>query len=383
MLRRLIGLAVAGIVGGVSIIGVGVNMAFAKTVTITVDGVPRDVTVVYASVAEVLASQHIPLAARDQVTPDLGDIVRPNMQITVRHARPVELTLDGRSGTYWTTATSVDEVVNDLGLANTGANVSSDLDAAIGRNGVDLGIDTGKDVTVTAAGQTAAVHSPGRVSDALAAAGLKFDGDDLVTPDPATWLTAGMAITLVTVDVTTIERDVAIPFETTSTDDPELAQGLTKVDTPGVAGSRHETVRQTAHDGQVVAEEVTASQVTQAPVTQVQRVGTKQAPVVAAVPAGDAQQIAYAMLQSRGWGDDQFQCLVQLWNRESGWRTNASNPSGAYGIPQALPGSKMASAGPDWQTNPATQITWGLGYISGRYGTPCGAWGWFTSHNWY
>jgi SLT domain-containing protein len=71
-----------------------------------------------------------------------------------------------------------------------------------------------------------------------------------------------------------------------------------------------------------------------------------------------------------GWGDDQFACLVSLWNKESGWRVNAANSSGAYGIPQALPGSKMASAGADWETNPATQIAWGMGYIAGRYGTP-------------
>ncbi|MDR1513921.1 MAG: lytic transglycosylase domain-containing protein, partial [Propionibacteriaceae bacterium] len=77
-------------------------------------------------------------------------------------------------------------------------------------------------------------------------------------------------------------------------------------------------------------------------------------------------------------------CLKSLWERESGWRYNASNPySGAYGIPQALPGSKMASAGADWRTNPETQIIWGLGYIAGRYSTPCGAWSFFQSHNWY
>ena len=84
-----------------------------------------------------------------------------------------------------------------------------------------------------------------------------------------------------------------------------------------------------------------------------------------------------------GWGDDQFACLLSLWNRESGWRVNAANSSGAYGIPQALPGSKMASAGADWQTNPATQIAWGLGYIAGRYGTPCGAWDHSESNGWY
>jgi hypothetical protein len=96
-----------------------------------------------------------------------------------------------------------------------------------------------------------------------------------------------------------------------------------------------------------------------------------------------AQAIARDMLAQRGWGDDQFGCLVALWNHESGWNVYASNPSGAYGIPQALPGSKMATAGADWETNPATQISWGLGYITGRYGTPCGAWDAFNSQGWY
>jgi hypothetical protein len=109
-----------------------------------------------------------------------------------------------------------------------------------------------------------------------------------------------------------------------------------------------------------------------------------------AVPAagipdpGSAQAIAYAMLQSMGLGDDEFGCLVALWERESNWNVYAENPtSGAYGIPQSLPGAKMASAGDDWQTNPATQITWGLGYISGRYGTPCGAWAHSEDVGWY
>lgn len=112
--------------------------------------------------------------------------------------------------------------------------------------------------------------------------------------------------------------------------------------------------------------------------------------VPAAIPAagipdpGTAQAIAYAMLQARGWGDDQYSCLVALWDRESHWNVYAHNTSsGAYGIPQALPGSKMATAGADWATNPKTQITWGLGYITTRYGTPCGAWSAFQSKGWY
>jgi hypothetical protein len=80
----------------------------------------------------------------------------------------------------------------------------------------------------------------------------------------------------------------------------------------------------------------------------------------------------------------EYTCLVQLWNKESGWRTNATNPSGgAYGIPQALPGNKMASSGLDWQTNYRTQVNWGIGYIQGRYGTMCAAWAHSVANNWY
>lgn len=99
---------------------------------------------------------------------------------------------------------------------------------------------------------------------------------------------------------------------------------------------------------------------------------------------GSAQAIAYGIVASYGWPESEYDCLVSLWNKESGWRYNAYNASsGAYGIPQSLPGNKMASIAGDWETNPATQILWGLGYISGRYGTPCGAWGHSQSSGWY
>jgi len=113
--------------------------------------------------------------------------------------------------------------------------------------------------------------------------------------------------------------------------------------------------------------------------------GTGGAPIVSAPPPnpGTAQSIAYNMLGSFGFSTSQFGCLDNIWSRESGWRYDAANASGAYGIPQALPGSKMASAGPDWQTNPATQIRWGLGYIKGRYGTPCQAWAAWQAQGWY
>ncbi len=109
-----------------------------------------------------------------------------------------------------------------------------------------------------------------------------------------------------------------------------------------------------------------------------------QSPATKDVVSGEPREIAQAMLPQFGFSSDQFSCLDALWTKESGWNVHADNPtSSAYGIPQALPGSKMASAGEDWAGNPATQIRWGLGYIAGRYGSPCAAWGHSQSHNWY
>jgi hypothetical protein len=123
------------------------------------------------------------------------------------------------------------------------------------------------------------------------------------------------------------------------------------------------------------------------PVPVVVAVEKKQsftAPSAAVANPGSAQAYAYDAVAARGWGEDQYNCLVSLWQKESGWRVNAQNgSSGAYGIPQALPGSKMATAGADWATNAGTQIEWGLGYISGRYGTPCGAWAKSEVSGWY
>jgi hypothetical protein len=102
------------------------------------------------------------------------------------------------------------------------------------------------------------------------------------------------------------------------------------------------------------------------------------------IAQGDPREIARALLPQFGFSADQFSCLDSLWTKESGWNVSADNPSSsAYGIPQALPGSKMSSAGADWATNPVTQIRWGLGYIQDRYGSPCGAWAHSESSGFY
>lgn len=100
------------------------------------------------------------------------------------------------------------------------------------------------------------------------------------------------------------------------------------------------------------------------------------------IPA--AKAYAREQVSARGWSASEFQCLDQLFHRESSWRYTATNPSSqAYGIPQALPGHKMSSAGSDWRTNYKTQINWGISYIENRYDTPCGAWEHSEKTNWY
>jgi hypothetical protein len=105
--------------------------------------------------------------------------------------------------------------------------------------------------------------------------------------------------------------------------------------------------------------------------------------VTEAVAPTDPRDIAMLLLADYGW-TDQFSCLDQLYISESNWDPSATNPSsGAYGIPQSLPAEKMATAGADWQVNPATQLEWGLDYIRSSYGTPCGAWSFKQANNWY
>ncbi|WP_017610773.1 aggregation-promoting factor C-terminal-like domain-containing protein [Nocardiopsis xinjiangensis] len=102
-------------------------------------------------------------------------------------------------------------------------------------------------------------------------------------------------------------------------------------------------------------------------------------------PDGSAEELALEMVLDQGWGADEFHnCLEPLWEKESNWNHTAENSStGAYGIPQSLPGDKMASHGDDWRTNPATQISWGLSYIKDRHGSPCEAWNHSQANNWY
>ena len=243
------------------------------------------------------------------------------------------------------------------------------------------------------------------LGEALIAADVVLHAEDKVSSPLNKPIAEGASVTVVRVSTKAISEEKVDAHSSSEVDDPELSKGERVVETEGVDGVTVNAYDVVLENGTEVSREKTMTVVKSARVDEVVRVGTKEAapaasqatgssapatssgssaPAAQPVPSGDAQSIALSMMSGYGWGGDQFTCLVNLWNRESGWNHLAMNPSsGAYGIPQSLPGNKMASAGADWQTNPATQISWGLGYIQGHYGSPCGAWAHSESVGWY
>jgi len=171
----------------------------------------------------------------------------------------------------------------------------------------------------------------------------------------------------------------------------DAAQAAADVSPQQVAGSEPEADVSTRES--VAAEQASRSAVRE-PLKSVQRADKSKhlsvshqemsGGVTKEVAPADPRDIAMAMLPDFGWSSDQFSCLDSLYMHESGWDPLAHNPSsGAHGIPQSLPGDKMAVYGADWYTNPETQLEWGLNYIQDRYGSPCGAWSFWQGNNWY
>lgn len=163
-----------------------------------------------------------------------------------------------------------------------------------------------------------------------------------------------------------------------------LAGDGSQSSTAAVAANRINLAAEEVEREPVISRSDTRGSTDAAKAAELGQASGKGMSAIADMSGEDPREIAKALLTEFGFGQDQFGCLDSLYNSESHWRVDADNPnSSAYGIPQALPGSKMASAGADWATNPVTQIRWGLGYIQGRYGTPCGAWSFKRGHGWY
>lgn len=272
--------------------------------------------------------------------------------------------------------------------------------------------DLSRAFTVEVDGETQEVTTTAETwGRALSEAGIRVGHDDRVNVDLASAVEDGAAVTIERVSYETVVDEQVDEFETIRREDPTLEKGTETVTTEGRSGVTRVTHRVTLVDGEEESREQTIVVRKADRVDEVISVGTKEpeaapepapapateapAPAAAAAPApapaqpvvvsaGGAKGIAQQMVAGKGWSNSEFQCLETLWERESNWNHLAQNPSsGAYGIPQALPGGKMASHGADWRTNPATQIAWGLDYIQGRYGTPCGALNHSYARGWY
>lgn len=375
------------------------DIAYSHTnVHLSVDGVTRPVATFENTVQGVLRSAGVELSNGDEVSPALSERVKDGDTITLRHARTVSVTINGKEERINTTATTQAQLLQDLAgrdaaITASRSNVRTDL-AMIA--------DRGTPVTVVADGKETNVELTHRfdIDQVLQAAKVSASPIDRVALASADGHLQ-VVITRVTRGESTKESPVK--FKTVKKETEDLEKGKEKVETKGKEGvEKIYTYQQTVGDDVQVQVETKREMVTE-PVDEVILVGTADPEELAArrrtqgimvdangdpIPSqysgADPRGIAQTMVAQRGWGEGEFQCLLQLWERESHWNPYAQNPSsGAYGIPQSLPGSKMASAGADWQTNPATQIAWGLGYIANRYGTPCGAWGHSNAVGWY
>lgn len=182
-----------------------------------------------------------------------------------------------------------------------------------------------------------------------------------------------------------------IPYETI-TKDVSTGKGKKQdnVIQKGENGIREVTYKVKYQNGEEIEKTKISSKVIKKPVDKIVEVRTKQittrgsGAIRATGTKAQYQAYAKARCQAYGWSDYDFDCLVSLWNRESGWNPLAHNSSsGAHGIAQALPASKMASYGSDYMTNYKTQINWGLNYIKSRYGSPANAWNHSQSVGWY
>lgn len=363
----------------------GGTAAFAslhKTVTLDVDGELTTVSAFGRTVEDVLDAQGVDVGERDLVVPAPGALASDGEQIVVRHARQVQIEVDGEQRTVWTTALTVDDFVAEMDLRGD-VRTSASRSAEVGRD--LLRLSTTKTVHVHVDGRTTDVEtSASTVREVLRETGVVLGEHDRVSVSLDAATVDGLAVMVTRVQGVTRTERLAEPFAVERRDDPSLTRGREVVETVGRPGEKVVTYLAYESDGVELGRMLLAEAVVTQPVNQVVRVGTFTPPAVSPVEPGTARAIGLELTLARGWDETQFACLDALWTRESNWRVNAENKSsGAYGIPQALPGSKMASAGDDWQTNPATQITWGLGYIANRYGTPCDAWAFFQARNWY
>ena len=270
-LAGVVVLAVAGSTWGYS--------ALSKTVTLTLDGEPQQVTAFGGTVGDVLESEGIEVSEKDVVAPSLDESINDGTEITVNFSRPLELTVDGDSKTYWVTATTVSRALDEIGRAYRGAELSASRGGSIDREGMALSVVTPKTIKVKLGAKELQRRTVTAltVEEALDELGVEIGKHDETKPRPAAEIEDGD--TLVFTDVRIVKKRVngeAIDFDTVEREDSSMYEGETSVVRAGQAGSRDVTYRIVYRNGEISVKKVLRQKVLRAPVDQVVKVGTKE-----------------------------------------------------------------------------------------------------------
>ena len=277
-MSKVVASAIAGALSLTSAGGLTMVQALDRdTVTFSVDGVSEQGKVKPGTVKQALAQHGITVGPHDDVQPSLDSEIHDGQVITVNYGRRVVVTIDGKKVVRWTTAKNVSEVLDQLNQSDPDNLVSVSRSLDISRTGLSFSMQTAKDVTVTAGGKTQKVSAVGTVADALKAAKISVDSNDVSKPGLGTPLADGMKITLTMVDQKSQKRRVAVPFSTKRVENPSMAKGATEIATKGVKGTNEETWTVVYKDSKKVSEKKVSTKVVKAPVTQVAKVGTKTA----------------------------------------------------------------------------------------------------------
>ncbi len=293
-----------------------------KTVTLTVDGASRTVDADADSIRALLADESVPVTGRDIVAPGLDAPVEDGQQVVVRYARQLTVTTDGATRTYWTTALTVDEALNALGIRAEGARLSASRSLPLGRSGLDLAISTPKQVTLVADGRKRTVTTTaGTVSQLLAEQRVTVDGDDKLSVAGSTPVVNSLAVAVTRISHRQVSVVETVPFGTTRRTNSKLYTGETKVVTPGKAGSRRAVYDVVRADGKKTGQTLVSARLVTAPVDRVVEVGTKKRPV----STGGGGSV--------GGGADGLNWPA-LAKCESGGNPRAVNPAGYYGLYQ-------------------------------------------------
>lgn len=359
-----------------------------RLVTVHDRGVETTFITTQETLKDALTEHSIVLDEKDAVEPSIEEkLVAPSYQVNIYRARPVTIVDGATRQKIVTPYQTAERIVQDAGIAlysEDTTTLTRSTDFISDGAGLQLTIDRATVFTLDLYGTTTEVRTQGEtVADMLSEKNIKLGESGRASVALRTPITEGMSMRIWREGKQTITVDEAVAFTTEEIKDADRDYGYKAVQTNGVDGSRKVTYEVTIQNGQEVARTEIASLTTVEPTKQVVVIGTKLP--TPATPT-ESQAIGHEMMLAAGYAEDQWPCLYNLWMRESGWRVTAGNPSsGAYGIPQSLPASKMAVYGADYMTNARTQIAWGLNYIKGRYSTPCGAWNAFNSRSphWY